>query len=332
MNSPLPRVSVVIPCFRQGRYLAQAIDCLDKQSYRNIEIVVVNDGSDDDTDEIARSFGSRIVYISQPNGGHASARNAGMAAAAGEYLLFLDADDLIHPEVIQQLVTALEGCPSGTTAMMGYRMFHVENEFYRTVLPPEGNSFFPWVLLRNYQFNGFLVPKEVALAAGGFDSAMASHEDHDFWLRVAFHSDRLRTIPLTGAYYRQHPTSESRNPYKMRLGRRQLWARMVGYLEQHPEIEKAYGSLVLRQLYVARLLMAAQAPGESRADLDALITRLHRDGVRSRRAVLDYAYSFVPQPWRDAADDLVLAGFKRFWPGKYRELLGHGASPVTSAP
>jgi glycosyltransferase involved in cell wall biosynthesis len=319
MNPRLPKVSVVIPCYRQGQYLAQAVHCLEKQTYPNVEIVVVNDGSDDNTDEVARSFGSRIVYISQPNGGHAAARNAGIAAATGTHLLFLDADDLIHPEVIQQLVNALDGSPAGTTAMMGYRMFHVENEFYRTVLPPEGTSFFPWVLLRNYQFNGFLVPTAVAQAAGGFDSKMASHEDHDFWLRVAFHSDQLRTIQVAGAYYRQHPTSESRNPQKMRLGRRQLWANMVKYLGQHPEIEKKYGSLVLRQLYVARMMLAAQVPGESREDLDGLIRTLHSRGVRYRWAV-DWAYRLTPGPLRDFADRLIPTVLRLVKPAKYGQL------------
>src|SRR5437879_5070522 len=95
------KVSVIIPCYRQGRYLATAIDSCLAQTYEDLEIIVVNDGSDDETDEVAQRYKESIVYISKENGGVSSARNVGIARSTGQYLKFLDADDHIGTEQVQ---------------------------------------------------------------------------------------------------------------------------------------------------------------------------------------------------------------------------------------
>ena len=104
-----PLVSIIIPCYRQGRFLAEAIESALAQSYAAVEVIVVNDGSDDDTDAVARHYAERICYIAQPNCGVSVARNAGMAAARGDFLLFLDADDLLRPDAVRRMVAATQG-------------------------------------------------------------------------------------------------------------------------------------------------------------------------------------------------------------------------------
>jgi glycosyltransferase involved in cell wall biosynthesis len=96
--SDRPLVSVIIPCYKQAEYLAGAIDSALAQTYSPVEVVVVNDGSPDDTEKVALSYGDAIVYVGRANGGLSAARNSGIACAKGRFLKFLDADDHLHPE------------------------------------------------------------------------------------------------------------------------------------------------------------------------------------------------------------------------------------------
>src|SRR2546426_11076997 len=107
MNQPL--VSVVIPSYRQAQFLSPALESVFAQTYPAVEPIVVNDGSDDDTETVAAGYGDRIRYIWKPNGGPSGARNVGLRAARGEYVLFLDGDDLLHPESLERLVAAVAG-------------------------------------------------------------------------------------------------------------------------------------------------------------------------------------------------------------------------------
>ncbi len=117
----IPLVSIIIPCYRQAQYLKEAIDSALAQTCAAIEIIVVNDGSDDDTEGVAKRYGTRIQYIYRANGGLPAARNTGIARARGTYLKFLDADDSLHPEQIAWQVAALAGrtdCVSMTTVRL----------------------------------------------------------------------------------------------------------------------------------------------------------------------------------------------------------------------
>src|SRR5689334_18886634 len=97
--SARPTVSVVITCFNQGRFLADAIRSVQRQTYRNIEILVVDDGSTDNTRDVALSFAD-ARYVYQPNAGLSAARNKGIKKSRGAFLVFLDADDWLYPEAI----------------------------------------------------------------------------------------------------------------------------------------------------------------------------------------------------------------------------------------
>src|SRR5437660_6526968 len=104
-----PLVSIIIPCYNQAQYLAETIDSALAQTYRPIQVLVVNDGSPDDTEKVARAYGDRIDYIYRENGGLSAARNTGIARATGFYLKFLDSDDQLHPEQIARQMDALAG-------------------------------------------------------------------------------------------------------------------------------------------------------------------------------------------------------------------------------
>ena len=104
----MPKVSVVIPAYNAARFIRQTLDSAAAQTFRDFEIIVVDDGSQDETAQIVESFGERVRLIRQPNGGVSKARNVGMEQARGEYIAFLDADDLWEKSKLEQQVALLD--------------------------------------------------------------------------------------------------------------------------------------------------------------------------------------------------------------------------------
>lgn len=168
MSGYTPRVSIVITCYNYGRYLRQAIDSALAQTYENVEVIVVDDGSTDETPAILDSYDDRIVRIRQDNRGHVAAVNRGYEAATGSLILFLDADDGLRPEAIAEaLSVSYEGCTKvqfeldvvdgdGTPLrrfcnfVAGYDADQIEQEFTRfgTYVWPvlSGNLYARWYL------------------------------------------------------------------------------------------------------------------------------------------------------------------------------------------
>ncbi len=103
-----PLVSIIINNYNYGRFLRDAIESALAQTYKNIEVIVVDDGSTDNSREIIKSFITRVIPVLKENGGQASAQNAGFAASSGEVILFLDADDLIYPKAIEEVISRLD--------------------------------------------------------------------------------------------------------------------------------------------------------------------------------------------------------------------------------
>lgn len=111
-----PKVSVVIPAYNAQQYLGETLDCLAVQTLREIEVLVVDDGSADSTPEILREYSEKYPFIRairQENAGVAAARNRGIQEAAGEYLYFLDSDDLIEPDALEQLYQTRQAARGG---------------------------------------------------------------------------------------------------------------------------------------------------------------------------------------------------------------------------
>lgn len=116
MSQVRSRVSIVIPAYNAGRWIARAIDSALAQDWPNVEVVVVNDGSSDNTEEVCRSYGDRIRYVRQENQGVSAARNTGILRATGDVIGFLDADDELLPHMVSTLMEALEAFPQAGAA------------------------------------------------------------------------------------------------------------------------------------------------------------------------------------------------------------------------
>jgi glycosyltransferase involved in cell wall biosynthesis len=225
-------VSVIIACYRQARFLPATLECLFAQTHPSVEPIVINDGSDDDTEQVAKSFGDRIRYIHKANGGPASARNAGIKAARGEYLVILDADDLLHPGAIAAQLEAVAGHPR-RIAVLGYRKFQTHPSQDGTDMLLEHVPFMPQLLYQNVAPpNAHLVRRQAVLDVGMFDEdrRVIGNEDWDLWLRLGLSGAEYHAVPQAYAYYRRHPGTLSTREIPM------LESRTVVLLKAHRQI------------------------------------------------------------------------------------------------
>jgi len=211
-----PLVSIIIPTCNCGRWVGQAIDSAVAQTYPRCEIIVVDDGSTDGTGEwVQAHYGSRINYHWQPNGGVARARNTGLALAQGEYIQFLDADDLLLPGKVACQVSFLEAHPEWAMAYCDNYRFEDDNPS-QTIPWSRRDRYGSGHLLDRLVDSGFflthsaLVQTEWVRHIGGFDENLPSNEDWDFFLRLAAAGAQFAYYPDEPlVLYRSHSGSRS---------------------------------------------------------------------------------------------------------------------------
>jgi len=182
-----PRVSVIIPTHNRRDLLRAAIDSVLAQTYPDVEIIVVDDGSTDDTTTAMAQYAGRVVYLKQINQDVAAARNTGIRAATGAYLTFLDDDDLMLPTKIERQVQLLAAHPDA--GLVHCRFYHVDsdgNVIDKIGVLPEGQVLRP-LLCRNFVWMGApLVRRQCLDQVGLFDEQIpATCADWDMWLRIA---------------------------------------------------------------------------------------------------------------------------------------------------
>lgn len=232
-------VSVVVPCFNQARFLSEAFRSLQAQTHKHWECIIVNDGSTDDTERIARALvatDARVRVINQSNLGLSGARNRGLAETSGSYVQFLDADDLLESRKLEHQVDFLARHPEIGIAYGEARYFTTENPDLRCfsligddVVWKEAQ---PWIgplwssgrtlpeilLERNIMaVNCALVRRKVFEVAGLWDERMKSLEDWEFWARCVFFGIQFQYFeaPNGFALVRSHPGSMSRDRTRM---------------------------------------------------------------------------------------------------------------------
>ncbi len=189
--SDSPLVSVIIPTYNYAGYLPRAIgSCLD-QTYRNLEVIVVDDGSTDNTATVASEFGNRIVYVRQENQGVSAARNTGLGRAKGEYIAFLDADDVLLKDCIASTVAVLLGHPD--IGIVFTDTLHLEPD--GTLVPRRkrhkrdmvSDTFYEDLLLRHlpFQTSGVTIRSGIATAVT-FPQHLSNGEDQVYFTKVFF--------------------------------------------------------------------------------------------------------------------------------------------------
>lgn len=231
MPNPVePLVSVIIPNYNHARYVGDAIRSVLAQTYRNYEIIVVDDGSIDDSREVVAQFGTQVNYIYKANAGLSAARNTGFFAAAGALIGVLDADDMYEPEYLRTLVRALQNDPAAMGVYCGYQFVDHENNLLPQV---ESRLVDPDQLYTALLDGNFFVPESIFLrrevyeAVGLFDETLRACEDWDVWLRA---TGRYKIIhaPQILTRHRVLPGSMSTDPQRMLTARLAVLAKHVG--------------------------------------------------------------------------------------------------------
>lgn len=201
-------VTAIIPCYNHGRYLAEAVESVLAQTYPDVEIVVVNDGSTDDTAAVAASFGERILYMEHANRGLCASRNRAIEETDGQYVAFLDADDRWHPEKLARQVPLLEADEEvGLVHTDGWTLTG------EAVGPPIaggadqaalGGQLFERLLLGNPILAPSVVVRRRCLEGVGlFDEALGGCGDWDLWIRVC-RRWKVAYVSEPLVYYRRH--------------------------------------------------------------------------------------------------------------------------------
>lgn len=204
-----PLVSVIVLCHNYGRFLGEAIESALGQDYPKLEVLLVDDGSTDDSLEVASSFGDRVRILTQPNQGLARTCNRGVREAAGEYVVFLSADDRLEPSYVSALMAAVQREPEASYAYCSARRFGAESG----VAPARPFSAFSLIRGRNYVNGSALTRREAYLAAGGYpeDLGEGAFDDWDFWLTMLERGYRGTYVPRPLLHWRRHE-SGSKNP------------------------------------------------------------------------------------------------------------------------
>ena len=185
-----PLVSVIVPTHNSGRWIADSIRSINGQTYPHLEIIVVDDGSGDDTVRIIKDLEIKLILIERENRGVSSARNAGLEKAAGRYIAFLDADDLLEAESVEERVKFLEDNPE-----CGY-VFTDAVEFDESGDLRLFLDQFPWLNLEKDQFvqllekcypltSSIMLRREILDKVGGFDTRLKHAEDLELLMRIA---------------------------------------------------------------------------------------------------------------------------------------------------
>jgi glycosyltransferase involved in cell wall biosynthesis len=206
-----PLVSVIIPCYNHAHFVGEAIQSVLDQHYQHFEIILVDDGSTDNTCEVVAQFGFKVRYIYQQNQGLSAARNTGLRAAQGELVGFLDADDLYEPNYLSTLVASLKSNPQADAVHCACRFVgHINKplpQIIGKVVPAEklystmlkGNFITPLCML---------VYRYCYEKVGEFDTKLTSCEDWDMWLRISRDFDVISNEMVLGRY-RVNPESMS---------------------------------------------------------------------------------------------------------------------------
>ncbi|WP_009632477.1 glycosyltransferase [Synechocystis sp. PCC 7509] len=218
MSENRPLISVVIPVYNGATTVKETIESVLQQSYQNLEIIVVNDGSQDETLAIVNSIqDNKIKVFSYSNAGLSASRNRGFSHAGGEFIAFLDADDLWTKDKLEAQLNALQQNPQAAVAYSWTDHIDEQGQFLR---PASYTSYqgdvYERLLVGNFLSCGSntLIRAQALQKVGGFDESLNSAEDWDMWLRLAAYYEFV-AIPRPQVLYRISPNSMSANISKM---------------------------------------------------------------------------------------------------------------------
>jgi len=293
-----PRISVVIPAYNAARYVAEAVDSVLAQSLPPREVIVVDDGSTDDTEAVVRRFQDRVRYVRQPNGGSAAARNRGIREARGELIALLDADDVWFPEKLKKQWECLRDHPEA--GLVHTNFYYCDENGDERVLGVLGRERVGRCYEIMFQDNGInnsttLIRRECFDRVGLFDESFKTCQDYDLYLRMSrYYEFAFLDEPL--AVYRRHDSNITND--NSRMLKNELRVRRKA-LQDDPELLELVGKRRVsalihdRAFFLGYLLHDADRREEARKWLRVALA--HRPW--HVYSLYLYLANFLPSPW-----------------------------------
>ena len=277
-----PLVSIIIPVYNGSNYMRSAIDSALGQTYGNCEVVVVNDGSTDATDEIAQGYGDRIRYFKKENGGVATALNMAIEKAKGEYISWLSHDDYYMPEKVAAQVEALAEVPEDARGKLipfcDHRIIDIAGGSESDIIVSDAIKNYPprtvsdilhcLKLLYGWLVSGcsLLIPKAAFAECKEFDPALRTTQDYDMWFRMLRAGYRFFYVPRVLQASRVH--NEQDSTVKRNLLDREaaaMWRRMD--LEFKTELDDAAAKDgTMRIMRVQKRMFAASVEAKAQKE------------------------------------------------------------------
>jgi hypothetical protein len=301
----VPSVSVVIPTYNRAQTIGRAVDSVLAQTYSDLEVIVVDDGSTDDTRQVLARYGDAIRYLYQENQERRVARNNGIRHACGEYIAFLDSDDLWLPDKLRRQVALLDQNPQ--VGLVYGQMFPIDPDgtwHLRATRctgwgQPGPAMIFEQLVMRN------LIPTPTVVArkrcfdhVGGFDPSLTCSEDWDLWLRIALHYEiAFMPEPLAGATF--YPDIPARlDGYRSEENRIRILERAFDRLPEHMRHLSHLRPIALAQRHLsAAFLDYAQGrivrARENFSTAVSLDGSLQRDTRQLIRSMIDHGFYFA---------------------------------------
>ena len=208
MDAKKPLVSVVIPAYNHARYVEEAIQSVLSQTYTNIELIVLDDGSTDDTPEILKRYSGRFYWESQPNMGQACTLNKGWQMARGELLSYFSADDVLLPDAISSAVEYLCANPNAVLTYCDFNLIDPSSKPIRKVFTPAFDYKRMLVDVTCPPGPGVVFRRSAFEAVGLWNANLRQMPDYEYWLRLGLEGQFIR-IPTVLAGFRVHESSQT---------------------------------------------------------------------------------------------------------------------------
>lgn len=235
----MPRVSVVLATYNYAHYIGEAIESALAQTYRDREIIVVDDESTDDTMAVLERFGSRIIVFRHTNRGLAATRNVGIRAAGGSFVALIDADDVWEPQHLERTVERLDAADESIVgAFGGWVMIDAGGRLLPHTQRVRSGVFglADFVHLAPFPPSTVVLRRAAVQDAGMFDEKIPSTEDWDMWLRLTSAGGSFVAVERCLCRYRVHGTNMSRDPYSMRAGGLRALEKLFSNLTLAPDV------------------------------------------------------------------------------------------------
>lgn len=296
-----PLISIIVPCYNQACYLPDALASVLAQTYPHWECIIVNDGSPDNTDEVVREWlakDRRFKYISKPNGGLSSARNAGIDKAQGEYILPLDADDFISDNYVEFCLDLLL---QNTDCKIAYgdAAFFGEKSG-RWVLP---EYTFASILSGNPIYCTAMFSKQDWELVGGYDQNLIyGYEDWEFWINLLKRGGSVLKTSLCVFHYRIKRDSMvfalATDEYKIAYSRQYIMNKHRKLYEQHNEVFDPFQPIKIQKLELDRLLAERN---DQLAERDAQLAERDAQLAERNAQLTELSKVFQTRSWRYTA-------------------------------